>query len=250
MKWMLSLLIVLTFCACQPSADKLTSTPINSSPQLHSYPELHPDRYNVALLLIDGTYNSELTAPMDIFHHTEFRKGIRKMNVFTVSNTLEPVTTFEGLRLLPDFNFLDSVPYIDILVIPAGEHNLDQDLENTELINFIRSISQQAQYVCTHCDGAFLLAQTGLLDGAISTTFPGDVAAYRQRFPQLEVLEDQWWVHDGKFITSMGGARSFEASLYLAEVLYGKKVADELAEGMVIDWNLESSPYYRVSSTD
>ena len=43
-----------------------------------------------------------------------------------------------------------------------------------------------------------------------------------------------------KFITSAGGAKSFEASLYLCELLYGKKVADELAKGLVIDWELES----------
>ena len=33
---------------------------------------------------------------------------------------------------------------------------------------------------------------------------------------------------------------SFEASLYLCELLYGKKNADELAEGMVINWSLDS----------
>lgn len=237
------LLVLLTFCACQPTA-KEEPTPVAPAPlEAPSYPQLKPDRFNVALLVIDGTFNSELTAPMDIFHHTEFREGIRKMNVFTVSNTLEPVTTFEGLRILPDFNFLDTVPPIDILVIPAGEHNLDTDLENTALIEFIRNTSEKAQYVCSHCDGAFLLAQTGLLNGHRSTTFPGDVAAYRERFPQLEVLDNQLWVHSGKFITSAGGARSFEASLYLAELLYGKKVADELAEGMVIDWDLNALPF-------
>ncbi len=64
-------------------------------------PKLEPDRYNVAFLVMDGTYNTEFTAPFDIFQHTQYRKGIRAMNTFTVANTLEPITTFEGLRIYP-----------------------------------------------------------------------------------------------------------------------------------------------------
>lgn len=55
------------------------------------------ERYNVAFLIMDGTFNTEFTAPYDIFQHTKFRKNIKKMNTFTVANTLEPITTFEGL---------------------------------------------------------------------------------------------------------------------------------------------------------
>jgi transcriptional regulator GlxA family with amidase domain len=207
---------------------------------------LKDNRYNVALLLIDGTYNTELTAAMDIFHHTEFREGIKRMNAFTVSNTYDVVTTFEGLRVLPDFNYLDTLPQIDILVIPAAAHNLDSDLTNKKLVDFIRTIGAKADYVCSHCDGAFLLAKTGLLDERVSTTFPGDVEEYRIMYPHLEVVEDVVLVHDGKFITSAGGAQTFEASIYLTELIYGKKVADELAEGMVINWDLSAIEYLRV----
>ena len=37
--------------------------------------------YNVAFVIMDGTFNTELTAPMDIFHHTKFRDGIKPMRV-------------------------------------------------------------------------------------------------------------------------------------------------------------------------
>ena len=75
------------------------------------FPELKEGRYNVAFLIMDGTFNTELTAPFDIFQHTIFRKGIKQMNVFTVANTDAAITTFEGMRILPDFNYLkDSLP--------------------------------------------------------------------------------------------------------------------------------------------
>jgi transcriptional regulator GlxA family with amidase domain len=85
-----------------------------------------------------------------------------------------------------------------------------------------------------------------LLDNAVSTTFPADIDTYRQRFPQLQVADSVWFVHDGKFITSAGGARSFEAALYLCELLYGEAIARDLAKGLVIDWNLKTVPYLLV----
>lgn len=210
-------------------------------------PVLEANRYNVAFLIMDGVYNTELTAPFDIFQHTIYREGIKAMNTFTVANTLEPIKTFEGLYLLPDFDYTkETLPRIDILVVPSAEHHLDTDLEDKEMIDWVTVVAKDAQYVTSHCDGAFVLAKAGLLDEVVSTTFPSDIKAYKEMFPQLEVKDKVLFVHDGKYITSAGGAKSFEASLYLCEVLYGKEIAQRLAGGLVIDWDVDSFERYIV----
>ncbi len=206
--------------------------------------ELIPGRYNVAFLIMDGVYNTELTAPYDIFQHTIFREGIKAMNTFMVANTLNPVTSFEGIRMLPDFNYLtDELPPIDILVVPSAENHLGSDLEDQAMIDFVKKVAQKAQFVTSHCDGAFVLAKAGLLDDVESTTFPSDIPKYREMFPQLNVHENVLFVHDGKYITSAGGAKSFEAALYLCEHLYGDSIARRLAKGLVIDWDLTKVPH-------
>jgi len=115
-------------------------------------------------------------------------------------------------------------------------------------LEFIRKASAKAEYVTSHCDGAFVLAKAGILNGVVSTTFPSDIDAYKKMFPKLEVISDVLFVHDGKYITSAGGAKSFEASLYLAELLYGKKVAKQLAKGLVIDWDLNKIDFIKVEN--
>ncbi len=205
--------------------------------------KLNPDRYNVGFLIMDGVYNTELTAPYDIFQHTIYRDSIKAMNTFLVANTMEPVTAFEGNRHLPDFDYTsDDLPKIDILVVPSAEHHLDSDLEDTVMLNFVKEVAKDALFVTSHCDGAFVLAEAGLLDDYWSTTFPSDIPKYRDRYPQLKVKEDVWLVHDDKFITSAGGARSFEAALYLCEYLYGADIAHSLAGGLVIEWDIEEVP--------
>ena len=211
-------------------------------------PDIQPNRFNVAFLIMNGTFNTELTAPYDIFQHTTFRDSIKPMNVFLVANTLEPITTFEGIRILPDFNYLaDELPKIDILVVPSAEHHLDSDLKDTDMTNFVKRVALDAQFVTSHCDGAFVLAKAGLLDGVECTTFPADIPSFKKMFPQLKVHENVLFVHDGKFITSAGGAKSYEAALYLCETLYGEEVARRLAQGLVIDWKLDEVPKMVIS---
>lgn len=232
-----AIIIFLTACADKKSEGK------NDSDAHRQLPVLKPNRYNVAFLIMDGVYNTEFTAPYDIFQHTQFRKGIKAMNTFSVANTLESITSFEGIRILPDFDYTrDSIPKIDILVVPSAEHHLDTDLQDTTMLNFVRKASKEALFVTSHCDGAFVLAKSGILDSVASTTFPSDIEKYREMFPHLEVKDSVLFVHDGKFITSAGGAKSFEAALYLCEYLYGKEIAESIAGGLVIDWNLDTVP--------
>jgi transcriptional regulator GlxA family with amidase domain len=205
--------------------------------------------YQVAFLVMDGVSNTKLTAPFDIFQHTKFRDGIKPMHVFLVANTLAPIITFEGIRILPDYNYLDDeLPVIDILVVPSAEHHMDTDLEDLKMLDFVKKIDKQAMFITSHCDGAFVLAKAGLLDQVATTTFPADIGAYVQMFPQLDVRSNVMFVHDGKYITSAGGAKSFDAALYLCELIYGREVARSLAKGLVIDWNLEEVPRVIISS--
>ena len=199
---------------------------------------------SVGFLVIDGVYNTELTAPYDIFQHTIFhvQPGMR---VFTVAPGRAAVTTFEGLRLLPDFSFADAPP-IDVLVVPSAEHNMDSDLEDERLIGWVRRTGVRARFVVSLCDGAFVLAQAGLLDGRAATTFPSDSARFRELFgARLDVREDVSFVHDGPALTSVGGAKSFDAALYLCELLYGPEKARAIARGLVIDWDLAAVAHER-----
>ena len=162
-----------------------------------------------------------------------------------------PITTFEGLKITPDYNFnIDKIPNIDILVIPSAEHHLDSDLENKELLNWIRNTALKANFVTSHCDGAFMLAKAGLLENIVSTTFPSDIPLYKEMFPHLDVRDSVLFVHDGKYITSAGGAKSFEAALYLTEHLYGDSISRELAKGLVIDWNLNLVPHVVIPQSE
>lgn len=199
------------------------------------------DRYNVAILVMNGVYNTELIAPYDVFQHTQYRENIKAMNIVTVANTHDLIRTFEGLYVKPDFDYTrDPMPHIDILIVPSAEHHLNEDLKDSTMIQWVRKVGEDAMFVTSHCDGAFVLAKAGLLNGVACTTFPADVKTFKEMFPSIQVYGDVTFVHDKNIITSSGGTKSYEAALYLVQLLYGKAVSDKIARGLVIDWDLNS----------
>jgi transcriptional regulator GlxA family with amidase domain len=233
-------LLLIILAACQ-SPDPQVAKKESLTPLL-------PDKVlNVGFVVVPGVYNSELIAPMDIFHHTVFHTE-PGMKVFIVGPSLEPVTSFEGLKIIPDYAFSSSdLPAIDVLVVPSAENSMSSDLQDEELISFVREKGQTAQYVMSLCDGAFVLARAGLVEGHASTTFPSDIQAYRQMYPDLEVIDEVSFVHDKNLITSAGGAKSYDPALYLSELLYGRAVARGIGKGLVIDWDLSEVTHYVAS---
>jgi transcriptional regulator GlxA family with amidase domain len=189
--------------------------------------ELKEGAQNVGILLFNDLFITEFVAPFDIYKHVG-----RKMNVFTVSQTQDTIRTYEGVTLQADFTFANA-PRIDVLVVPSGNGSITTDLENVELIAFVRKTASSAQYVTSHCWGAFTLAAAGLLDGREATTFPSAIGKLQRKFPQIKTVNNKRFVEDGNIITSNGGLAAFESALFVVEKLYGAKKAEEVASGLV-----------------
>jgi transcriptional regulator GlxA family with amidase domain len=197
----------------------------------------------IGVLALPGVYNSELMAPYDVLQHLRFHVKPAP-EIFTVAPEARPLLTFEGLTLTPRHGFGDAPP-IDLLVVPSAEHNMDSDLEDRRLIGWVRDAGRKARLLLSLCDGAFVLAKAGLLDGLEATTFPADQDRFGAMFPQVKLQRGPLFVHDGKAVTSVGGARSYEAALYIVERLYGAEVARGIGRGLVIDWSLAGVSHRR-----
>jgi transcriptional regulator GlxA family with amidase domain len=214
------------------TSDLATSALPPATPPAADLPADRPLR--AAFLVVNGVYNTELTAPYDVFQHTKFhsKPGIE---VFTVSADGQPVTTFEGLRITPGYSF-QNAPAIDILVVPSASGSMDKDLQNRALIDWVRQVGAGARHVVSLCDGAFVLAQAGLLDGVPATTFPDDYKRFAQMFPKVDLRINVSFVDAGKVLTSQGGARSYDVAMHLVDRLYGVKVAEGIGHGLLIPW--------------
>ncbi|MFQ5651949.1 MAG: DJ-1/PfpI family protein [bacterium] len=203
---------------------------------------------NAAFLCIDGVYNSELMAPYDIFQHSVFRDSTNFIQPFIVTPDGRPFVTFEGIRITPHYSF-ENVPRVDILIIPSTKTSMDADLQHATYMSWVKQTVASALYVITVCDGAFPLAATGALNGRVATSFPGDRSRLARMFPEVDVRYDVNFVRDGKYITSVGGALSYEPALYLLEKLTSTESAKRTARGLVLEWDLSKIPHLIVDES-
>ncbi|HMB89637.1 MAG TPA: DJ-1/PfpI family protein [Rhodothermales bacterium] len=240
MKYFFLLTIACWIAACGPAQSEPPTEP--AVVQEADSPK-HFGVLTAGFVGIDGVYNSELMAPYDILQHTVFRDSLNYITPFVVSPEGASFVTFEGLTIAAHHSFA-AAPPIDILVIPSAEGSMTTDLEDDVLMGWLKQAVAEAKYVITLCDGAFPLAATGALAGRVATTFPADRARLAELFPDTNVRYDASFVVDGKYITSVGGALSYEPALYLVEHLYGVESARRTAQGLVLDWDVESIRHF------
>lgn len=225
---------------CQPTE----KAPVAAATVTATYPEGATVR-RAGFVVTDRVYNSELMAPYDVLHHTIFRDSLDYIEPFVVTPDGGAITTFEGLTVQAHYSF-ETAPPIDILVLPSTEYSMTTDLEDEAFMGWLHTAVAEADHVLTLCDGAFPLAATGVLDGRVATTFPGDRDRFAEMFPEVAVRYDVNFVADGKYITSVGGGLSYEPALYLVEKLYSRANAVRIGEGLVWHWDLATVPHVTV----
>jgi len=186
---------------------------------------------NVAILIFEGVQIIDYTGPYEVLGQ------VRGLDVFTVSETGKTITTAMGMSVNPKFSF-ETAPEPDIIVVPGG--NAEQAYGNPRVISWLQEKAAKADYVMSVCNGAFILAKAGLLDGKKATTFYGLINELREFAPKTEVVTDQRFVDNGKVITSAGLSSGIDAALHLVSKLKGEVRAKELALHLEYDWDPES----------
>jgi transcriptional regulator GlxA family with amidase domain len=75
---------------------------------------------------------------------------------------------------------------------------------NADLIAFVQTAARASRRTASFCNGAFVLAEAGLLDGRRATTRWIQAASFKARFPHVRMEEDLIYINDGPIWTSVG----------------------------------------------
>ncbi|GLH74784.1 hypothetical protein GETHLI_32860 [Geothrix limicola] len=186
----------------------------------------------VAILIFDGVEIIDYTGPYEMF-------GAAGFQVFTVAATRHPVKTAMGMVVVPAYTFADA-PRADVLVIPGGGVNVAS--AHADTLRYIKDTAAQAQHTLSVCNGAFILAQTGLLDGLTATTTRGNLQGLAKRHPKVKVVGDRRYVDNGKIITAAGLSAGIDGALHVIERLMGAEAATQVATYEEYAWKAGSEP--------
>lgn len=196
----------------------------------------------VAILLFNEIEVLDFAGPFEVFGVAGYFSGNAHFQVFTVAER-GPVYARNGLCINPTY-LLNDHPKADIIVIPGGGgYHTDgtpfgsrREVNNEQLLAWIRRSAETAELVLSVCTGALLLAKAGLLDSLSATTHYMAIDSLSQLAPSTTVLPTERYVDNGKIITSAGISAGIDMSLYTVSKLLGKEVADETARYMQYDY--------------
>ncbi|CAB3747483.1 HTH-type transcriptional regulator CdhR [Paraburkholderia solisilvae] len=209
----------------------------------------------VAIVVFDGVQALDLAGPMDVFAEANtFLPEHLKYEVFLVRGQGGPVTCSNGMQLSIPLCYADFDVQADLLLI-AGGPRLPDYQPRSEFLNWLKNQARGAGRFGSVCNGAFVLAHAGLLDGKEVTTHWADAARLADEFPQAHVQPDRIFMRDGRLFTSAGVTTGIDLCLSLVAEDWGHEIAVRVAKRLVVYIQREGgqsqySPYIGIRKGD
>jgi transcriptional regulator GlxA family with amidase domain len=135
----------------------------------------------------------------------------------------------------PD-RIINEVIKTDLIIIPAihGDH-ARAIKENEDFIPWIIKQYSDGAEVAAFCIGSFFLAATGLLKGRHCATHWRLANDFRQKFPEVILVDDKIMTEDSGLYTSGGAYSYLNLVVYLVEKYAGRQLAILTAKAFMID---------------
>ncbi|HLJ74232.1 MAG TPA: DJ-1/PfpI family protein [Thermoanaerobaculia bacterium] len=186
-------------------------------------------RFRVAVLVFQYAEDIDFTAPIEVLGHTGAQ-------IFTVAVSKDPITTVFGLHVTPDYD-LDHAPAADLILMPGG--GVDDTAKNPKAVAWLKDRATKTKYVMSVCNGAFILASAGLLDGLTATTTAGRIDELAENFPKVHVVRERY-VDNGKIMTTAGLSAGIDGALHVIDRQWGRARAEQVARGIEYRWDPNS----------
>ncbi len=123
----------------------------------------------------------------------------------------------------------------DAIVLPGGMPGSTNLRDNEKVQSLIKKYNKENKIVAAICAAPIALAKAGVIEGKKVTSYPG----FKEELGNVNYVEEDTVVVDGNIITSRGPATALVFGLEILKKLGYEKEAEEIREGMLINFFLE-----------
>lgn len=191
-----------------------------------------------------------VTPPFRSFNTAnEFLTTFGKAPAFEVEyvGLSEYVPANNGEYTIKTDRLLKDVSRTDLLFIPPTLGDTAKGImANAEAIPYFKKLYDNGASLASLCIGAFLLAETGLLNGKKCSTHWAHIEEFREKYPDVEV-EDGAIITEHENIYSSGGASSlWNLILYLIEKYSDRETAVMISKYFALDIGRDSQSQFAI----
>jgi len=149
--------------------------------------------------------------------------------------------TVQVNRLLPD------IGHTDLLIIPPVFGDIDRGIAaNAAALPHFQRLHDSGARIASLCIGAFLLAETGLLNGKKCSTHWAHINDFRQRYPEIDVQDGTIITDQGNIYSSGGASSLWNLLLYLVEKYADRETAIMIAKYFALDIGRDSQSQFAI----
>lgn len=187
----------------------------------------------IAIALFDGAEELDFAGPWEVLATWAHDWPDDGVEIFTVGESLEPVTCAKGLRVLPARAWADA-GHVDVLVYPGGRGTRPQ-LGDEAIRERMRRLAAAGTLMTSVCTGSLVLADAGLLDGRQATTHWGSLDLLATLGDQIQVRADRRFVDETDVVTAAGVSAGIDMALHLVARLHSPERAREVRRSIQYD---------------
>jgi transcriptional regulator GlxA family with amidase domain len=193
--------------------------------------------HTVEFLLFSDALGLDITGPLEVFNTASAvivrNRQTRPAYQFRfVAAKRGAVRLSSGLEIVASSSFEDQQP-ADILVVPGGIGVIPVT-QDPVFIEYVRKRSRQVKRTLSICNGAFILAEAGLLDGNTVTTHWLVADEFASRYPNVNLKPDAIFTKAGNIYTSAGVTAGIDLALAVVEEDHGISIALDVARLLVL----------------
>lgn len=201
----------------------------------------------IAVINYEKVLTSSLVGMLDIFSIVNtFILGSEHEYAFEteILHTDKIITNFNisiNLKSRP-INYQD---HYDLVIIPPIIDTEFQFDENTKLIEWLNYRYLQNSIICSVCVGAYVLAQSGLLNNRRATSHWLIESKIKHDFPKVNLDVHKLIIEDENIITAGGASAYIYLCLYIVRKFISSQAAYTCANYLGVDAGKKSQQHYK-----
>ena len=192
-------------------------------------------RRRVLLVGYRDAYGLDLFGPAEVFSEAVLRHGAPIYEVVMSAIGGGTMTLTSGITVtVADLASVRPQPSDIVIVAGGSDEATDAAARDRALLGWLARASRTVGRMGSVCDGAFILASAGILDGKRAATHWMSCERLARMYPRINVDREAIFVRDGRVWTAAGVSTGIDMALAMVEEDLGRKLADTVAAHLVL----------------
>lgn len=205
---------------------------------------------SISILVLPGAVMEAVADPRYLFTTAnQFLQASGKAPLFDVKlvGLQQNTPLLGGVFTIQSDLVIQEVEKTDLIIIPAISNPIGPVLEmNSAFVPWLVKQFQKGAEIASLCLGAFVLAETGLLNGKKCSTHWAFYNEFRERYPEVTIM-DGHIITEEQGIYSSGGANSYwNLLIYLLEKYTNRETAILASKYFAIDIDRNSQSVFAI----